>query len=145
MKLEKIKFLGIALGLTCLVACGDSGTNSSGDYCDVGRDANSVWSRMGVDGRATYNVTVTKSSNRYVSIVSEYWFSSARAAKYNCDLYQDQASRWRDGSMKTECTGNTVIVKEIDEGSLDAHYADLSENCEEVDYKRIRKFLDAYE
>ena len=117
----------------------------TGDYCEVGRDANSVWSYMGVDGRATSKMTVTKGTGRYVSIVSEYWFSSTKAAKYNCDLYQNQASRWLDGSMKVECTENTVIVKEVDEGSLDNHYADLSENCDEVDYDRIKNLLNQYE
>ncbi len=204
MKLEKLKILGLALGVATFVACSDdswtnassnasgkddaaltgypqsvdddpqsitsgssttvpvvdfsssatsqnsssatsqnAGLPASGEYCTVSRDENSVWSDMGVDGKATAKITVKKGSGRYLSIVSEYWFASSKANAYNCSVYKSEAEDW--SGMTVECGANTTIVTEIDEGSLDDHEADLKEYCSEMDYDELRQILKRFE
>ena len=121
----------------------DAGLPASGEYCTVTREENSVWSDMGIDGKATAKITVKKGSGRYLSIVSEYWFASSKANAYNCSVYKSQAEDW--DSMTVECDANTTIVTEIDGGSLDDHEADLKEYCSEMDYDELRAVLKRFE
>ena len=57
------------------------------------------------------------------------YFNDVDAAS-ECARMQEDASEWKDGSMKVRCSGNTIYVDEVDEGDLDDYEADFRENCD---------------
>ena len=110
----------------------DGDLNAAGEQpsCTVTVSANSVKTVQSVPGSGTYTSTVTKRDSRYVTIESEYWYADNQTAADECEDYKEEASHWLDGSMKVSCSGNKIVVNEVDEGSLQDHEADFRENCE---------------
>ena len=110
----------------------DGDLNAAGEQpsCTVTVSANSVKTVQSVPGSGTYTSTVTKRDSRYVTIESEYWYADNQTAADECEDYKEEASHWLDGSVKVSCSGNKIVVNEIDEGSLQDHEADFRENCE---------------
>lgn len=110
----------------------DGDLNAAGEQpsCTVTVSANSLKTVQSVPGSGTYTSTVTKRDSRYVTIESEYWYADNQTAADECEDYKEEASHWLDGSVKVSCSGNKIVVNEIDEGSLQDHEADFRENCE---------------
>ena len=130
-----------------LVACDNSSSAESSDdnsnkngkqdvishsgqaYCNVTTTANSVTVSMALEGEATYTSTVTDAGSRYKTISSEYWYASSSDANKECNDQKKEAASWRDGSYQVSCSGNTIYISEIDEGSLSNHESNFRDMC----------------
>ena len=130
-----------------LVACDNSSSAESSDdnsnkngkqdvishsgqaYCNVTTTANSVTVSMALEGEATYTSTVTDAGSRYKTISSEYWYASSSDANEECNDQKEEAASWRDGSYQVSCSGNTIYISEIDEGSLSNHESNFRDMC----------------
>ena len=98
-------------------------------YCNVTTTANSVTVSMALEGEATYTSTVTDAGSRYKTISSEYWYASSSDANKECNDQKEEAASWRDGSYQVSCSGNTIYISEIDEGSLSNHESNFRDMC----------------
>ena len=130
-----MKVLGLltvcALAMGFVACDGGSGTSSGGMMCEVTRGATTVKVVSEVPGMGGYYVTVTDQGD-HVIIDTEYRYSDASMAEESCEEEKRYANSWRDGSVSTRCSGNSVYVTEYDEGSLDDHQRSYSRMCEEM-------------
>jgi len=128
--------------MLAMTACDDSSspTSSNGTQggpagagqasCVVSSTGNSVTVAQVMPDKGTYTSTVTKYNSRYSNIKSEYLYYNDADAASECTRLQNEAAGWKDGSMKTNCSGNMIYVESVDEGDLDDYEADFRENCD---------------
>ena len=107
-------------------------SNTESESCVVSTTSNSVTVVHTLPGVGTYTSTATDNGTRYKSIVSEYWYADANTVSSQCSVMKEEASHWKDGSMSVTCSGNKVLVDEIDEGTLREYEADFREYCERI-------------
>ena len=105
-------------------------SNTESASCVVSTTSNSVTVVETMPGIGSYTSTVTDNGSRYVSIVSEYWYADSDDFSSECSIWKEEASYWKDGSMSVTCSGDKIVVNEIDEGSLRNHEANFRENCD---------------